>query len=128
MYLLRPVFPLPLLLLLRFPPLPRHSLKKMYGSTIRFVAWKPEADLMLITIRVAWPSGWERWTCNSEAQSSSPAGPVTRSLVSANRWLRGIKMYRFPWYSMVHGNPEFKSSTTLVNSQLVLVCSWNFPH
>ena len=25
-------------------------------------------------------------------------GPVARSLVSANRCLRGIKMYRFPWY------------------------------
>ena len=25
-------------------------------------------------------------------------GPVVRSLVSANRWLRGIKTYRFPWY------------------------------
>ena len=25
-------------------------------------------------------------------------GPVARSLVSANRWLRGIKMYRFLWY------------------------------
>ena len=25
-------------------------------------------------------------------------GPVARSLVSANRWLRSIKMYRFPWY------------------------------
>ena len=25
-------------------------------------------------------------------------GPVARSLVNANRWLRGIKMYRFPWY------------------------------
>ena len=24
--------------------------------------------------------------------------PVVRSLVSANRWLRGIKTYRFPWY------------------------------
>ena len=23
---------------------------------------------------------------------------VARSLVSGNRWLRGIKMYRFPWY------------------------------
>ena len=28
----------------------------------------------------------------------SKQGPVARSLVSANRWLRGIKMYRFPWY------------------------------
>ena len=25
-------------------------------------------------------------------------GPVARGLVSANRWLRGIKTYRFPWY------------------------------
>ena len=25
-------------------------------------------------------------------------GPVARSLVSVNRWLRGIKLYRFPWY------------------------------
>ena len=25
-------------------------------------------------------------------------GPVVRSLVSANHWLRGIKMYRFLWY------------------------------
>ena len=25
-------------------------------------------------------------------------GPVVRNLVSANRWLRGIKTYRFPWY------------------------------
>ena len=25
-------------------------------------------------------------------------GPVAQSLVGANRWLRGIKMYRFPWY------------------------------
>ena len=25
-------------------------------------------------------------------------GPVARSLVSANCWLRGIKMYTFPWY------------------------------
>ena len=25
-------------------------------------------------------------------------GPVVWSLVSVNRWLRGIKTYRFPWY------------------------------
>ena len=29
---------------------------------------------------------------------SAELGPVARSLVSANRWLRGIKIYRFPWY------------------------------
>ena len=31
-------------------------------------------------------------------RNASGQGPVARSLVSANRWLRGIKMYRFPWY------------------------------
>ena len=28
-------------------------------------------------------------------------GPVVRSLVSAYRWLRGIKTKRFPWYLML---------------------------
>ena len=32
------------------------------------------------------------------SMGSNIQGPVARSLVSANRWLRGIKMYRFPWY------------------------------
>ena len=31
-------------------------------------------------------------------RNASGQGPVARSLVNANRWLRGIKMYRFPWY------------------------------
>ena len=30
--------------------------------------------------------------------SNVDLGPVVRSLVSANRWLRGVKNYRFPWY------------------------------
>ena len=34
----------------------------------------------------------------SDLGNLSNLGPVARSLVSANRWLRGIKMYRFPWY------------------------------
>ena len=33
--------------------------------------------------------------------------PVARSLVSANRWLRGIKSYRFPWYlTLVSANHD----------------------
>ena len=28
-------------------------------------------------------------------------GLVAQSLVSTNRWLRGIKTYRFPWYLML---------------------------
>ena len=32
-------------------------------------------------------------------------GPVAQSLVSANRWLRGIKTHRFPWYlTLVRAN------------------------
>ena len=31
----------------------------------------------------------------SDLGNLSNLGPVARSLVSANRWLRGIKMYRF---------------------------------
>ena len=43
---------------------------------------------------------WSRSTSNFYAQ-----GPVARSMVSANRWLRGIKRYRFPWYlTMVSTN------------------------
>ena len=35
----------------------------------------------------------------------STQGPVARILVNANRWLRGIKTYRFPWYlTPVSGN------------------------
>ena len=34
-------------------------------------------------------------------------GPVVRSLVSANRCLRGIKTYRFPWYlTLVSANND----------------------
>ena len=38
--------------------------------------------------------------CNNivTVQNAGYLGPVARSLVSANRWLRGIKMYRFSWY------------------------------
>ena len=38
-------------------------------------------------------------------QNFTVQGPIARSLVSANRWLRGIKTYRFPWYlSLVIAN------------------------
>ena len=33
--------------------------------------------------------------CN---ENTDVQGPVAQRLVSANRWLRGIKTYRFPWY------------------------------
>ena len=37
-------------------------------------------------------------TNDSQLKKKKNQGPVARSLVSANCWLRGIKMYRFPWY------------------------------
>ena len=37
-------------------------------------------------------------TLVSTNHASSNQGPVAQRLVSANRWLRGIKTYRFPWY------------------------------
>ena len=46
-------------------------------------------------------------------------GPVARSLVSANRWLRGIKMYRFPWYLTL-------VSTNHASSNPGLAASWTF--
>ena len=41
-------------------------------------------------------------------------GPVARSLVSANRWLRGIKIYRFPWYLTLVGANHASSNPGLV--------------
>ena len=35
---------------------------------------------------------------DSANSSNGTLGPVARSLVSANRWLRGFKVYRVPWY------------------------------
>ena len=35
---------------------------------------------------------------DSTNSSNGTLGPVARSLVSANRWLRGFKVYRVPWY------------------------------
>ena len=43
-------------------------------------------------------------------------GPVARSLVSANRWLRGIKMYRFPWYLNLENNARLWSFIYLLLS------------
>ena len=35
---------------------------------------------------------------DSANSSNGTLGPVALSLVNANRWLRGFKMYRVPWY------------------------------
>ena len=52
-----------------------------------------------------------------EAERCFHQGPVARSLVSANHWLRGIKMYRFPWYlTLVSTNHASSNLGQIVNS------------
>ena len=46
---------------------------------------------------------------------SNGQGPVARSLVSANRWLRGIKTYRFPWYLTLVSTNHASSNPGLEN-------------
>ena len=53
-------------------------------------------------------------------------GPVVRSLVSANRWLRAIKTYRFPWYlTLVSTNHASSNPGRVVQfwSEIILVVS-----
>ena len=50
--------------------------------------------------------------------SFTTQGPVTRHLVSANHWLRGIKAYRFPWHLMlVMANHASSNAGQAVKSQ-----------
>ena len=43
----------------------------------------------------------------------SEQGPVARSLVSANCWLRSIETYRFPWYlTLISANCWLRSIET----------------
>ena len=44
-------------------------------------------------------------------------GPVVRSLVSANRWLRAIKTYRFPWYLTLVRTNHASSNPGLVGEK-----------
>ena len=43
-------------------------------------------------------------------------GPVARSLVSANRWLKGMKTYRFPWYLTLVSANQASSKPGLVKT------------
>ena len=45
-------------------------------------------------------------------------GPVVGSLVSANRWLRAIKTYRFPWYLTLVSTNHASSNPGLDDSPL----------
>ena len=65
-------------------------------------------------------------------QERSVQGPVARSLVNANRWLRGIKMYRFPWYltlvstNHASSNPGQESCSVHIRTcARAYIYSWN---
>jgi len=45
-----------------------------------------------------------------------PLEPVVRSLVSANRWLRGIKTCRFPWYLTLVSANHASNNPVLISS------------
>ena len=50
-------------------------------------------------------------------------GPVARSLVSANRWLRGIRMYRFPWYLTLVSTNHASSNPGLADFHFHISCT-----
>ena len=53
--------------------------------------------------------------------------PVARSLVSASRWLRGIRMYRFPWYLTLVSTNHALSNPGL-NFNITKTCRSAFFH
>ena len=65
-----------------------------------------------------------------EKYAASHQGPVARSLVCANRWLRGVKTYRFPWYltlvSANHGSSN-PGQVYILLAVLTLSCMRDCP-
>ena len=57
-----------------------------------------ESELLWLSDNVTVQTCIMKLGATREACNPNHQGPVARSLVSTNRWLRGIKMYRFPWY------------------------------
>ena len=69
-------------------------------SSILFYAWKYILQKMHLN--------------HGRLFSGNFLGPVARSLVSANLWLRGIKMYRFPWYLTLVSTNHASSNPGLI--------------
>ena len=67
-----------------------------YISTFAWMGWRQEKNIFIRKSTEAFIYSVFFFSCANLPRSA--LGPVARSLVSANRWLRGIKMYRFPWY------------------------------
>ena len=84
-------------------------------ATFAVAKRKPKKKLRLVQDSNPWPPPY--WC--------SALGPVARSLVSANRWLRGIKMYRFPWYLMLVSTNHASSNPGL-GSRVRILCKPEF--
>ena len=49
-------------------------------------------------------------------------GPAVRSLVSTNRWIRGTKTYRFPWYlTLVSANHASSNPGQYSNRKMLVL-------
>ena len=73
----------------------------------------------MLVITAAAPSNLSRRGSVARApvcSAGATLGPVARSLVSANRWLTGIKMCRFPWYLTLVSTNHASSNPDLVTS------------
>ena len=57
--------------------------------------------------------------CQIWCMHNNNLGPVARSLVSANRWLRSIKMYRFPWYLTLVSTNHALSNPGMKQNELI---------
>ena len=67
-----------------------------------------------LTSRFPFSLQWINTRCaDKPLYSPNILGPVVRSLVSANRWLRDIKTYRFPWYLTLVSNNHVSSNPGL---------------
>ena len=67
-------------------------------SPAGWICLNPELLLCPVGPYAKRPFFHPRWSMGKQRARVNFLGPVVRSLVSVNRWLRGIKTYRFPWY------------------------------
>ena len=66
-------------------------------------------------------------TCDTRNNCINQAR-VARSMVSTNRWLRGIKTYRFPWYlTLVSASHALSNPGQEVRTNHQMRTSWT-PH
>ena len=92
-----------------------HKKTKFWRILVVVVKWRHRANGLLS----------ESNSADSDWPVLTGLGPVAQRLVSANRWLRGIKTYRFPWYltlvSANHASSNPGQTVTVVMRGLLLI-------